>query len=240
MSTLTTLPTDNLYKFLAIFGLIITIYCSSIYINKRITFQKDIENIDKEISLAKYSIDISQKNMSALNLLYKTKFLPLIDTSIIHTSIAETDTSLYNSLNMTVIFKYLLTDESTSLSYKNFLNIYIKEREKLEETLLKNYEIGLYNDTIKKTNIRLVIITIICGIGFLFGGFLMWIGFYYWYHLYQKGYDIEVSKKNKTKIIPQRFFYNYFLKILNPFRIHWISFLFFLILACIMSYFLSF
>jgi len=169
---LSTVPTDNLYKFMAIFGLILLITCTIYPISKINTAER--AKIDVEISLQKLEREMDHIKTEAETISSEL-------TSI------ENDSESDISSQKTEIIE-LIRNKRNSLQSRNDdleINIIdIKEKRMLSSLLVSELRFFLYFGSL----------------GSIIGSILMLSGFYLWKNKVQRYQDIILKKESEREI----------------------------------------
>ena len=197
MMNIPDLPTDNLYKFISIVGLLIILIAISTLVleNKRI--QSELIELDRNysISIAKFEILIndSKELNSIINEYAKKNKIDLSDTLL-----NISDPSIIKNL-------YYILSTDVSQNIKNILELFNKVLSRQDSLSLNriNLKYDLIQISKKKTYLKhFTILTILTS---CIGLILSIIGFKNWYYKYQKPQD-ELIRENSTskKIIDSR------------------------------------
>jgi Ca2+/Na+ antiporter len=162
-------PTDNLYKFIAISGILLVLYnlifTSQFLINNHVQAQK----ISNELDI----VEIEQNHLHE-DILYLKKKVSILSENLEKKSVEESSEELkeFSTLN-------------AKLKTKNReIEIKIKEMENKNKLLKDRVKFGIF----------LIIIGLIT---FIVGIYLTYRGFYLWYHRLQKYQDTLIKKKSK-------------------------------------------
>lgn len=188
------LPTDNLYKFMAMSGLLIAIFFSliliySMYIieTKKLEIDNNIDNLNANIEIYKDSSKIETNYITDLveQLKQKNEFAEII----------------YKNLNT----EKHIDDYKEYLKDKEKINeIIYKTRLKLEDTHNKlKFKIQENKNFLKELNKMInffIILSIICFLGMILGVLLAIKGFSLWKTRLQDYLDKNIKKINSNEI----------------------------------------
>ena len=188
------LPTDNLYKFMAISGVLIAMFFSliliySMYIieTKNLEIDNNINNIDINIEIFKKSSEIETNYINDLVENLKQK--------------SELAKTIYKNLNT----RELIKDYNEYLKDKEKINEMIyKVKLKLEDNNNKlKFEIQKnksFLEELKKMANFFIILSIICFLGIILGIYLAIKGFSLWKTRLQDYLDKNIKKINSNEI----------------------------------------
>lgn len=188
------LPTDNLYKFMAISGVLIAMFFSliliySMYIieTKNLEIDNNINNIDINIEIFKKSSEIETNYINDLVENLKQK--------------SELAKTIYKNLNT----RELIKDYNEYLKDKEKINEMIyKVKLKLEDNNNKlKFEIQKnksFIEELKKMANFFIILSIICFLGIILGIYLAIKGFSLWKTRLQDYLDKNIKKINSNEI----------------------------------------
>ncbi len=197
------LPTDNLYKFIALSGIIITLFCSiipHIILNEIIddidTIQTERGELEFEIAKLEDRSDELEKDIDMVNSLlskyeYDDSTNRVVNLDDLNENLSDPEYRDYLQFkfdNEYDIFPVLKLHEKTKE-----LSLEIKELH--HGVLLKSYQMNRKSELFKKRTKRINKINISWVLGQLVGIFMMILGFNLWYFRVQKLLDKKLKKE---------------------------------------------
>lgn len=189
------LPTDNLYKFFAITGLLILLISIGSYITSFNNLNRDIIEFMKKLDLLEIEINYHHDDIIELDKILKTDFYSKLDTSVLNRY--EKDT-IRNARTSLIKYKYFLNSlPSTDTNLKTFTSLVMESIKNYRMIENKVVEINYYDKRISQNKSLLTGHCILSIIGLIFGIYLTFKGFFNWYFKYQKYQDKLIKKESK-------------------------------------------
>jgi len=200
------LPTDNLYKFIALSGVFIIVFFISMYVLRSTKLRENLDKITTEIGELQFEkllliekdsiLNVDLKDLESKLDRYKTGSTELkFDLSEISKPILDP--------NKREAFRFFFTYESEILPERKILDdILLRKKlsdENEEKLRIKTNKIYLMsNQTIEDIK-SLRRFSILMSLGIFIGSFLAINGFILWYQKVQKYLDIRIRKDSESR-----------------------------------------
>ena len=185
------IPTDNLYKFMAITGLLIILISMGFFIYSSTNIKRDIIESRYKVDILRLDVEYWSNDIIELKRLIEEDFFSKLDSNeLLRLNI--TDTSRKSSI---LLYDYYL--KSTKIKDTNLKAAVSVWRESLKRTIdIKKNVINLeYN--LNQIDLKMNLLkrySAISLIGCLVGMLLTMIGFWLWYKKHQKYQDRLIKK----------------------------------------------
>lgn len=182
-----TLPTDNLYKFMAISGLLIVIFFLSILIYSIFIIETKRLEIDNNIDITNTNIELTKKYL-AIETKYLNDMLDLLNYKNEFTKIIPKDLNINKYIDD---YKEFIKDrkEINEINYKIGLKLN-ENHSKVELEIQKNKN---YVKELNKIVNFFIVLGIICFFGMLSGAYLAFKGFVLWKEKLQDHLDQNIK-----------------------------------------------
>lgn len=181
------LPTDNLYKFLALSGIVIILFSFYISANLIELYNEKVFQNNRDIKLLSVEAKFMEKDQIALKKEFNDfdKYLTALESLLVNKEEISAD-------SMRIIKEELQTRES---EYKDGKLMHKKLSDIGREHVLKLTRIEALNDEIDNLDKKIFFARIFSFVGLLAGFIMSFKGFKNWYYKIQVYQDMEIKKK---------------------------------------------
>ena len=187
------IPTDNLYKFMAITGIVIVIISVGTFLYSLKNLKNDILEYERKVELLSVDIEYWSNDTQALQEIFMSEFFNESDVSsdTSELNLMKSDTTY--SVSVLMWDYYIKSSHFSDSNYKVALSVWQESLKKTIELRKNNINIEHYYEQIKFKKLLLFIHSLVTIIAFGLGIISAAYGFLYWYYKHQIYLDKKVQ-----------------------------------------------